>query len=239
MVVICPLAFSAMVWGQEWCGHQSVLPWAPLLKQAVFSSQADEVFTNCNIQTGLPLGCLWLQFQSGEGGRYSIQIWDVWPDVKRSWYSPILWGPAGALSELDMRAGFWNVTVHIYPRAWMPLWHLILWALPIFKDQFPSPHHTIRIFSVITHHLLSGSLRWQMPCMAIYSYLSLQCLRTCKIDVLIVLWETAGSSKVVINAPSFVTWLFNYCPNYQTRDIFIYISFLYHIFCCCYFECSF
>ena len=78
-----------------------------------------------------------------------------------------------------------------------------------------------------------------MPCMAIYAYLSLQWLRTCKIDVLIVLWETAGSSEVVIDAPSFVTWLFNYCPNYQTSDIFIYISFLYHIFCCCYFECSF
>ena len=74
MVVLCPLAFSAMAGGQKWCGHQSVLSWAPLLKQAVFSSQADEVSTNCNIQMGLPQGYPWLQFQSREGGRYSIQI---------------------------------------------------------------------------------------------------------------------------------------------------------------------
>lgn len=142
MVVLCPLAFSAMAGSQKWCGHQSVLSWAPLLKQAVFSSQADEVSTNCNIQTGLPQGCPWLQFQSREGGRYSIQIWDIWPDVKRSWHSPTLWGPAGALSKLDIRAGFWNSDFPQLPRAWMPLWHLILWALPILQGSVPiTPPH--------------------------------------------------------------------------------------------------
>lgn len=81
----------------------------------------------------------------------------------------------GALSELDIRPGFWNSDFPCLPPSLMPLWYLLLWSLPIFRGSTPiTPPHYKSLLLWITHHLLSKSLRWQMSYVAIYCYLFLQ-----------------------------------------------------------------